>query len=226
MKRAALAGALECNVSHLQEQEIDFTVAVDRGFQQLQQAGMRPDVVLGDFDSLGYTPVAPDVRVFPCEKDESDMELACRVVEDSGAREVLLYGCMGGRLDHTLANLQLMTGLARRGVRAFAIGADFAVAALHGEAGAPGLLAFGPQGQGDFSVGSYGNFISAFAVGGPARGVTETGLKYVLNGAAVPDEVSLGLSNEFTGRAATIGVEQGDLIVTFPLAAWRMLKRD
>ena len=139
--RAALVGAAYVNAAHLQAECIDCVIAVDGGYAALARIGMRPDIAVGDFDSLGFTPDCP-TRTFPVEKDASDMELALREARARGADEVLVYGGFSARLDHTLANLQMLLGAARQGLRVFGIGDAFAITALAGAAGAPGHLAF------------------------------------------------------------------------------------
>ena len=218
MTRCALVGAVDFNEKHFLAQRFDLVIAVDRGYETLRSIGREPDLVVGDFDSLGYAPEGENVLRFPSEKDESDMELAVRGAAEGGCEAVLFYGCLSRRLDHTIANLQLMVGCARRGIHVAGIGDDFAIVALDG-AGRNELSfeAFDPA---PLDAGEYGRFISAFAYGGEAHGVTESGLKYSLADARVPDDVSLGLSNEFTGASARIAITQGNLLVTFPLGAW------
>jgi thiamine pyrophosphokinase len=176
--------------------------------------------VVGDFDSLGYVPDAADVREFPSEKDESDMELACRLAVDAGCDELVLYGCLGRRLDHTLANLQVMLAQARAGKLVRAVGDSYAVAIIHAQPGKPGVLEFAPIPLEALSDAPYRNYVSVLAIGGSASGVYERGMKYSLAGATMRDDRSWGLSNEFTGEPVEIRVESGSLLVTFPLAAW------
>lgn len=220
--RAAIAAAVEFDAGHLRDQGFDFIVAVDRGFAHLQAAGIAPQLVLGDFDSLGFVPEGPDVRSFNPEKDASDTQLACEAALDRGCDELVLYGCLGQRLDHTLANLQVMAGLARRGVRVYAVGEDSAVAVLHA-GGAPVRLQFAAMDPSLFPETGQGRFISVFAKGGAAHGVTMQGLKYPLDGVTLDDCSSLGLSNEFTGEPALVQVEEGGLVVVFPLLAWEYM---
>lgn len=248
--RAALVGAVYFNEEHFKAQDFDCVIAVDRGYASLKRIGVDPDVAVGDFDSLGFTPSCP-VRTFPVEKDASDMELAMREARQRGADEVLLYGAFSARLDHTLANLQVMMGYAEAGVRSFGIGDGFAITALAGSpyddelpsqlrfSGAvlerAGLAHDGHADDPVFSEGNlpdplsaepaadYGNFVSVFALAGNARKVNEQGLKYELEDAYLSPTTSRGLSNEFTGRDAEISVGEGVLAVTFPLAAWPAL---
>lgn len=218
--KAALVGASDFAASHFTTQRFDYVVAVDGGYAQVVAAGSQPDVVVGDFDSLGYVPEAADVRRFPAEKDESDMELACRVAMEAGCDEIVLYGCLGQRLDHTIANLQVMLGCAHAGVRMLAVDDGYAVAILHAVHEKPAELAFSAIPPEVLANGPYANYVSVFAWGGAAHGVWERGLRYSLDGVTLTDDRSWGLSNEFCGKPACIRVEEGSLIVTFPLAAW------
>ena len=219
MTRAALVGAVEFNAEHFHALDFDAVLAVDRGFLTCQSHGIDPDIVLGDFDSLGYVPNGLNVQSHPSEKDESDMELALHAAGGRGADEVFLYGALGQRLDHTLANLQLMAGQAKRGVRIAAIGPDYAVVALSGGKGRCNQLSFDAFDPMQLE-GPLGPCISVFAFGGDALGVTERGLKYSLVGAHLSCTSSLGLSNEFTGQPACVSVEEGVLLVVFASGAW------
>lgn len=100
-------------------------VAVDGGYASAASVGCVPDIAMGDFDSLGYVPQglpeSIEVIEYPVCKDESDMELALRLAQDRGFDEVEVYGAIGGRLDHTLANLQLFALFSERGLRVSAI---------------------------------------------------------------------------------------------------------
>lgn len=251
--RAALVGAVYFNAEHFRSQDFDCVIAVDRGYASLRRIGIMPDAAVGDFDSLGFVPACP-TRAFPVEKDASDMELAMREALDRGADEVLLYGAFSARLDHTLANLQMLCGYAQRGVRVYGIGDAFAITALAASSdtgvhtaslafrGArlqcAGLAREGhahdevhsecnlpePVREGTADAGAYGNFVSVFAFCGTAHDVTESGLKYGLAHADLPDTTSRGLSNEFTSSDALIEVGDGTLVVTFPLEAWDALE--
>lgn len=223
MRRAALVGAVDFNAKHYAEQDLHLTIAVDGGYAQLERAGYAPDIAVGDFDSLGFVPQTAPTRVFPRMKDESDMELACMAAREERCNELLLYGCLSQRLDHTIANMQLLLGLARAGVCAFGIGDAFAITALSAEGmNEISFAAFDPS---LLDGSAYDRCISVFACGGTAQSVTETGLAYALHDEPLRDDISRGLSNEFTGEASAVRVDSGSLIVTFPLEAWGYLAR-
>ncbi len=177
----------------------DFVIAADGGYAALQKIGARADMVLGDFDSLGRVPRHPNVRVFPSIKDDTDMMLAAKEGLARGFRRFVLLGGLGGRLAHTLANLQTLMYLSRRGARALLCGADETAAALTG-----GEMIF-PAG--------YRGYLSLFCLGEKAAGVTLTGLKYELENGALESSVPLGVSNEFTGREARAAVADGTIIL-------------
>lgn len=175
-----------------------FIIAADGGYDHLKQWGVTPDLSVGDFDSLGRVPEDVEVIRHPVMKDDTDMMLAVQEGLARGCGRFLIYGGLGGRLDHTLANLHVLDFLARQGCAAFLLSEDTAVTAVHN-----GTLTFGPEHTG---------ILSLFAWGGPATGVTLTGLLYLLeNGTMVPDR-PLGVSNEFIGQTAQVTVHNGTLI--------------
>ena len=110
----------------------DLIIAADGGLRHTQALGLNPDVILGDFDSLGYVP--EDSRVFPVEKDDTDAMLAVRLGLERGCTEFYLYGGLDGpRLDHTVANFQTLAYLATHGARGWLIGKDYIATVLSGE---------------------------------------------------------------------------------------------
>ena len=153
---------------------------------------------MGDFDSLGYTPAG--ANVFPVEKDDTDAMLAVRHGLRRGFREYLIYGGLEGpRLDHTFANVQTLEFLAEHGAWGYLIGKDC-------------ILTVVKDGSVRFPAGSRGT-ISVFCVGADAKGVTERGLYYGLENAALTSSFPLGASNHFTGQEAEISVEKGRLLL-------------
>lgn len=179
--------------------EGDLCIAADGGYAQMQLHGVDPDLVVGDFDSLGYVPPHPHILRHPVEKDDTDTALALSEGWNRGYRNFHIYGSLGGRLDHTLANVQLLCGLTEQGGRGRLVGPGMTVTAVHN-----GTLEL---------EGEPGQTLSVFCLGESAQGVTLEGLKYTLDHAAMTAQVPLGVSNEFLDRPARITVEQGTLVV-------------
>ena len=170
-----------------------FVIAADGGVRHTESLGLEPDVILGDFDSLGYVPDGS--RVYPVEKDDTDAMLAVRVGLERGCDSFLFYGAMDGpRLDHTVANFQTLGYLAAHGARGWLIGRDYIATVLKEESM-------------EFSEAATG-IISLFCLGASAE-VSIEGLKYSLDHGTLTPDFPLGVSNHFGGRPARITVHEG-----------------
>ena len=168
-------------------------IAADGGLRHTDALGLAPDVILGDFDSLGYIPA--DSRVYPVEKDDTDAMLAVRVGLERGCDEFLFYGAMDGpRLDHTIANFQTLGYLATHGARGTLIGRDYIATVLSAES-----IEFSENAEG---------ILSLFCLGEAAE-VSIEGLKYGLDHGMLTPDFPLGVSNHFEGKPAKITVHRG-----------------
>ena len=176
----------------------DYVIAADGGLRHTKKLGITPDLIIGDFDSLGYVPQG--ANVFPVEKDDTDAMLAVRRGLSRGCREFLLYGSLDGpRLDHTVANFQTLQFLADHGAFGCLIGKATIAAVIK-------------NGSLHFPAGLEGT-VSVFCSGPAARGVTLEGLYYPLENGTLTPGFPLGASNHFTGKEARIRVEDGSLLV-------------
>ncbi len=184
-----------------------FTVAADSGVEQALALGRDVDLVVGDFDSADPAAVdaavaaGAEVRRYPAEKDESDLELAVRAARDSGANGVIVVGGSGGRLDHLLANALLLASPSFDDIDIEALLDDTRITVVRREArlsGAPG------------------DVCSLLAAGGPARGVRTTGLRYPLDHEDLLPGSTRGLSNELVEPVATVSLEHGTLLAVQP----------
>ncbi len=179
-------------------QKDDFLLAADGGLVHTEKLGITPHEILGDFDSLGYTPEG--ANVFPVEKDDTDAMLAVRRGLQLGYREFVLYGSLDGpRLDHTVANFQTLQYLADHDAAGYLVGETCLVTVVK-------------DGAIVFPAGSEGT-VSVFCMGKDAEGVTLEGLYYPLENGSLSAGFPLGVSNHFTGRTARISVRNGSLLV-------------
>lgn len=198
MKRCYIVGAAPTALPVLPA-DGDFVIAADGGYQTLTRHGIVPDLLLGDFDSLPAVPKGVPIQRYPVEKDDTDSALAAQLGLERGCDTFLLDGCLGGQLDHTLANLALLVRLTEQGMTVYALDGDWAVTALHN-----GQMSFPAEAKGQ---------VSLFSHGDAAYGVTLRGLYYPLENATLTRQVALGVSNQFTGTAATVHVGQGTLLI-------------
>ena len=207
-KVCALVGAGEFNAEQflgLQAQgAFDYVMAVDGGYESLESVGVVPDMVLGDFDSLGYVPKGVRTSRFPEHKDKSDMELAFERAKQRRFDTVYAFGALGGRLDHTLANLQVGARFSEAGVTVFMVGEREVLAFVTG----PDAFEAEARESGTVSV---------FALSDVCEGVFERGMEWDLDDVTLTSRTSQGLSNELVGEPVMIGVETGTIVIFFPL---------
>jgi len=180
----------------------DCIIAVDGGLLEVERRGLRPDWIVGDFDSLGFVPEGDNVLKLPREKDETDMRFALRRGLDLGYRLFEIHGGTGDRLDHTLANIQCLVMLAEAGVRGHLHHADNIITAFS-ESG----LSFEEGYQGYFSL---------FAASDEVRGVNIRGMKYELHDAVLTNANPVGISNEFLACPSRVWCTRGTLIALYP----------
>ena len=178
----------------------EFIIAADGGYAHTRKLDLTPDAVLGDFDSLGFVPEG--AQVHPVEKDDTDCMIAVRLALERGCDDIVIYGALDGpRMDHTIANLQALLFLTRRGARGTLVGRKNIITAVGN-----GKLCFDPEAKGTVSV---------FCLGEKARGVSIRGMKYELEDGTLEPDMPLGVSNCFQDREAAVEVKDGIVIVIY-----------
>jgi len=198
----SIVGAMDPDCALLPPREQgDLLIAADGGYTSLYREGIHPNLVLGDFDSLPAPPDHPNIVRLPRIKEETDMGFAVNHALRMGYRRFLLLGGLGGRLDHTLANLQCLAGLSRRGGRGILAGQGTCVSAVTN-----GTF---------FFPGGMEGYLSVFCSGDRAEGVTLRGLKYPLERETLTCSFPLGVSNEFQGARAQVSVARGTLLLVW-----------
>lgn len=178
----------------------DFIICCDAGYRAAQARGIVPHLLLGDFDSYrGALPAGVETMRFPVEKDDTDSMLALREGLRRGLRHFVLLFSLGGRLDHTVANLQTLAFLQQQG----------AMGELRGPRDTVRLLQAGSI---DIAR-REGYTLSIFAYGGTARGVTLQGMQYPLHEAEVHTTFPIGLGNHVLEPVGRVQVREGALLV-------------
>ncbi len=190
----------DCGLDFVPGKE-DLVIAADGGYTALQAAGLAPHVVIGDFDSLGAAPKEEQVITLPTVKDVTDTYAAIDYALKQGYETFYLYGCTGGRVDHTIANIQTTADLAVKGKRCLIFGKDQIVTAIASE-----TVTFSEHSEG---------FLSVFAHGDVCKGVCLKGLKYELDDAELTNRFPLGVSNEFIGKKATVTIGSGVAVLIY-----------
>jgi thiamine pyrophosphokinase len=185
----------------------DLVIAADSGAEWLAARGIRPDVVIGDMDSIDpalLERLAADgvtIERHPTDKEASDAELAVDRAVESGATEVVLLGAVGGeRLDHQLANLFLIGDPRLHRTQLRIVSGGTSVRTLH-------------DGDNLTLEGGEGALVTLLSIDGDAVGVRTHGLRYPLDGETLQLGRSRGLSNVVLHPPASVSLERGTLLV-------------
>ncbi len=177
----------------------DLVIAADGGYDTLLKLGKDCDLLLGDMDSVSSNISEKEKILFPIEKDETDMFLAYREGKKRGYSVFRLYGGVGGRIDHTFANISLLI-YAKKAGDVITLVAD-------------GYEIFAIKNERITLSGKCGTTFSVFAFEGEANGVTIEGAKYETKNATLTPAFPLGVSNSFLGDECAVEVENGTLLI-------------
>ncbi|WP_036611643.1 thiamine diphosphokinase [Oribacterium sp. P6A1] len=212
--------------------EGDYVIAADAGYENLKRLGIKPDLIVGDFDSMhvagvkGTTGDVKDLdifadaetaeyihhlkkldldgvetRVIDPVKNDPDMMACVRIGLEKGIREFHIIGGTGKRIDHSIANLQILAFLAMQGARGYLYSSSQITTAIRNT-----TVRFPKEMKGYFSAFSYSD---------RSLGVTEKGFKYIIKDVTLNNLTPTGLSNEFVGTEAEISVREGTLILVY-----------
>jgi len=202
MKRCIIIGAGPKALHPFVKNPGDLVIAADGGYSALKTLGVKADYIIGDFDSLVSIPDEKNTIVLPKEKDDTDMMAAIRLGLKEGCSEFLLYNAMGGRFDHTLANLQCLAFIRKNGARGCLFDRSHMLTIIEDE---------------QVSLTGGNGTVSVFAYGGNAQGVEISGLYYEAENVLITPDFPIGVSNELTGAPAKIRVRKGRLLLCVPL---------
>lgn len=185
-----------------------FLIGADRGLEFFPETGFCPDAAVGDFDSLSdrgkeYLHRWKNMEILRLkpEKDDSDTQSAVNYAIDRGAKDILLLGATGSRLDHVLANLELLVLAAERG-------------AAVSMADANNYITLARDGMVLKKDGQWGNYVSFFPLGGEVEGLTLEGFYYPLHEHLLRvSDCGLTVSNEIKEEQARVRFRSGNLLM-------------
>jgi thiamine pyrophosphokinase len=188
----------------IEEAAPEAILCADGGARYAHALGLTPDLIIGDMDSLddgllrAFEKEGVAVARYPDRKDETDTQLALTRALAMSPGEILIFGALGKRLDHTLANLGLLMMGLEKGVSIKLLAEDYEVFAVAGRATVSG---------------EKGQTVSVFPWGGEARGITLEGFEYPLEDATMTLGRPYGISNRLTTGEGLIKVDVGCLLV-------------
>ena len=174
----------------------DKLICADKGYEYAKILNLIPDVILGDFDSLGYVP--NNAEIFPKDKNFSDTELAVKKAIELGATDIDIYFSLGGRLDHELFNINLLKYAKNQGVTAKIISGNTLLRLI--------------SGSGKYEV-KNGSFVSFVPFSSEAHIIKSEGLKYPLDKITAIKGETLTLSNEAICDEIYVEIKSGELLL-------------
>lgn len=175
-------------------------LAADGGLRHTNALGLTPDAFIGDMDSLREEDIPEGAILYPSRKDDTDMMLAVKKALAIGAKEIWMFGGLGGRLDHSYANIQTLAYLLEYGVSGVLMDENHRVSMI-------------ADGQREKMSLAY-HYLSVFAYGGACIGVNITGAEYLLEDATLTPFFPLGCSNRHApGKQMEVSVEHGTLLL-------------
>ncbi len=179
----------------------DLCIAADVGYQNALKLGVKIDILLGDFDSLGTPPPDKQLEILtvPAEKDFTDTQLAVQTALERGVDDIVIIGGLSGRLDHTLSSLAILEDLSLKKVHALITDGHNRARFLSSTS--------------TLISKSHFRYLSLIAVSERVRGVSIEGCKYPLKNATLERCYQYAISNELCGNCALISVRRGDVYV-------------
>ena len=199
MNTCYIFGSVEVDKFKFNIDKTDIVIAADAGMKNTEKFGLNADYIVGDFDSLNYTPTGNNIIKHPVKKNETDLILAIDIGFEKGYKNFVIAGCVGGRYDHTFASIQSAAYVTEKGGNAVLINDGTYLTIIEDTS-----ISFPDDCKGIISVFSYTE--NAF-------GVSEKGLLYEIENKDLTQNFPLGVSNEFIGKESIISVKNGKLLV-------------
>ena len=197
-----IVAAGDCKKISINKNIDDLVIAADAGVKYCKRDNINPDIIVGDFDSLGYTPKEDNVISLPVAKDDTDTSFAVKYAMDKGYKKFVIFGATGGeRADHTFANIALLSFISKSGCEGYLDCDGYTVTSITNSE-----ISFPDYMKGDISVFSFDNV---------SYGVTEKGLLYRLSDADIENCNIKGVSNSFIGQKSSVSVKDGTLLIYY-----------
>ena len=201
MKRAVIVGGAKINnYTKIKEylRPDDFFVYCDGGLKHMDALGVKPDLIVGDFDSHDNPNMDVETIVLPCIKDDTDTCHALKCCIEKGFTDFLFVGCIGERMDHTMGNVSLLIYLKEKGLKGIMLDDYSEISIVTGEE----------------SIDDSFSYFSLITLSDSADGITIKNAKYPLENACIKSGFQLGISNEVNkGGTAIVSCKSGNLLL-------------
>lgn len=201
MKRAVIVGGAKIyNYEKIKEyiNKDDYFVYCDGGLKHMEKLGVKPNLIVGDFDSFENPNMDSETIVLPCEKDDTDTCHALKVCIERGFKDFLFVGCIGERMDHTMGNVSLLIMLKEKGLSGIMLDDYSEISIVKDEE----------------CIDDSFSYFSLITLSDISEGITIKNAKYPLENASIKSGFQLGISNEvIKGQTAEVSCKCGNLLL-------------
>ncbi len=202
MKKCVIVGGADINnyeyIKALISKD-DYIIYCDSGLKHVDKLGLKPSLIVGDFDSHVNPHMDVETIVLPVVKDDTDTVYAAKEGVKRGFKDFVLIGVIGGRLDHSLANVSILLYLRNEGLEGIIVD-DYSVMKIVGQ-------------KTEYIPDKY-SYFSLVNITGKTEGITIKNAKYEIQNAVITTDYQYGVSNEITpGKVAEVSVSDGELLL-------------
>ena len=209
MKKCIIIGAGDFNEKRINKEKDDLLIIADGGYYnylKLDNYNIDDiDVLVGDFDSLDQKSIklTPSTKIITLNpiKDDTDIVDAVKYGLKDGFNEFYIYGCLGKRIEHSIANIQVLSFIKENNANGYLLDGSLIIRILKNES-----LVLDSR---------YKGYISIFSINDKSMGVTLKNLKYELDNYDLSNKFPLGIDNEFIGHESFIEVKDGELLLIY-----------
>lgn len=191
---------------HMLKENYSLIIVADSGLEAVDRLGIKVDHIVGDFDSVSqdllekYNKTSVEIHRFSKEKDKTDTEIAIDLALMQDPARIDIIGAIGSRVDHTVANINLLLLPLGKGIEANILDAN-------------NKIYLKDKGFTIDKASQFGKYISLIAFFGPVEDLILKGFKYLLDGIKLDFASSLGISNEIVDERAIVEFSRGILLV-------------
>lgn len=198
MNTCYIACALDCALDFVPD-KTDLVIGADKGYFTLVKNNITPNIAIGDFDSYTGEVDCQNIIRYPVKKDDTDSALAVEYAYGKGYKNIVVYGAIGGALDHTIANISLLGSYVDKGINIAFVDGDNILFGVKDKS-----IEFDKKARGRISI---------FSFLEKANNVNISGLMYDVENYTLTNNRALGVSNEFVGGNSSISVGNGILLI-------------
>ncbi len=176
-----------------------YIICADKGYEYAVNCGIKPHIVVGDFDSTSKPTGDFDTEIYPVQKDDTDTMIAIKSAIEKGYTKIAILGALGGRFDHSIANIQSLVYIADNNASGYIVDSHHIITVLGDNA--------------TVDINKFDGYLSLFAITNTVQNLNIRGCEYNLDNYTLENNFPLGVSNRIVDDIANISIDKGKLLV-------------